>query len=392
MYEEKRVRFNWKGFFVKLLIILVVLVLIIKFLPINGGKLDANGHTKVFNNNLTKLKEVGNSYFNKDNLPKGDDEVKVTLKQLIKANKIKTLKGADKKVCNEDASYVKSYKKSIGYELEVYLECSGESETSHIYLGCYDGCSKTTTTTTTKVVTTKKSKNKSNSGNSSNTNTVKTTRRATTTTTTRIKKFVVIFNENGGSKISTQSVNAGNMALKPIDPVKNGYKFVGWYYNNSLYDFNKPVTENIVLIAKWELNKDVKTLSYTDTIYSVLSTYNEANEVNTKSILKVPDNINEFSNIKVKSVTYIKNIATNDDVSNYLNNRNKFFDYEETSINNISINNFGTLDNIELSKYVEGTNDRAVKWNGLVNSKCNNPVNNTCVYGIVYRVVWEYNI
>ena len=84
MYEEKRVRFNWKGFFVKLLIILVVLVLIIKFLPINGGKLDANGHTKVFNNNLTKLKEVGNSYFNKDNLPKGDDEVKVTLKQLIK--------------------------------------------------------------------------------------------------------------------------------------------------------------------------------------------------------------------------------------------------------------------------------------------------------------------
>ena len=48
-------------------------------------------------------------------------------------------------------------KKSIGYELEVYLECGEEKDTSYVYLGCYDECGNTTsqtrkTTTTTRLM------------------------------------------------------------------------------------------------------------------------------------------------------------------------------------------------------------------------------------------------
>lgn len=39
---------------------------------------------------------------------------------------------------------------------------------------------------------------------------------------------------------------------KPNDPVRNGYKFIGWYNNNKLYDFNSRVSNNIALEAKWE--------------------------------------------------------------------------------------------------------------------------------------------
>ena len=155
MYEEKKVKFNWKSFFLKLFILILVVVLIFMLLPL-GNKKEANGHSKAFNENFNSMKEVGNSYFTKDTLPDDNEEVKVTLRQLINSKKLKTLKGADKKVCNEDASYIKSYKKNIGYELEVHLECTDEKETSYIYLGCFDNCLVNPTSTTTKPTSTTK--------------------------------------------------------------------------------------------------------------------------------------------------------------------------------------------------------------------------------------------
>lgn len=39
---------------------------------------------------------------------------------------------------------------------------------------------------------------------------------------------------------------------------RTGYRFLGWFYENSLWDFNSPVTSNITLTAKWELiNYDI---------------------------------------------------------------------------------------------------------------------------------------
>lgn len=41
-------------------------------------------------------------------------------------------------------------------------------------------------------------------------------------------------------------------AHEPADPTRDGYAFLGWYNNkNQLYDFSKPVTADVSLIALW---------------------------------------------------------------------------------------------------------------------------------------------
>lgn len=38
-------------------------------------------------------------------------------------------------------------------------------------------------------------------------------------------------------------------------PTKENHTFLGWYYENELYDFNTKITKDMILIAKYELNK-----------------------------------------------------------------------------------------------------------------------------------------
>ena len=66
--------------------------------------------------------------------------------------------------------------------------------------------------------------------------------------------YTVTFNTNGANSISPQIVKAGDKAVKPADPLKSGYKFVGWYSDSSfttLFDFQSPITFDITLYAKF---------------------------------------------------------------------------------------------------------------------------------------------
>ena len=38
--------------------------------------------------------------------------------------------------------------------------------------------------------------------------------------------------------------------------MREGYKFLGCYSNNALFDFNTPVTTNLELVARWEKVED----------------------------------------------------------------------------------------------------------------------------------------
>lgn len=67
-----------------------------------------------------------------------------------------------------------------------------------------------------------------------------------------IKKYTVTFNSNGGSSVTSQTVNYGSKATEPTDPTKDGYTFVSWQLNGVDYDFTKAVTSNITLVATWE--------------------------------------------------------------------------------------------------------------------------------------------
>lgn len=253
MYEEKKSTFNWKSFLLKFIIITLVLVIVIKLLPFDQKK--TTGFSKVFTNNMSKLKEVGNNYFNEDNIPNDDEELIITLEQLEKEEKIDTLKDSNGNKCDSKNSYLKVFKISVGYELEVNLECGDEKDSSFIYLGCFNKCNTTTTTTTTTKKTTKKTTTKTTKKTTTTTknNNVNVDKTTTTTTTTTTKKqgYAVIFNVKGGSEVNNQYVLKGNKAVKPINPTKEGYSFAGWYLNDSLYDFNTVLNSNIILVAKW---------------------------------------------------------------------------------------------------------------------------------------------
>ena len=71
-----------------------------------------------------------------------------------------------------------------------------------------------------------------------------------------VETFIVKFETDGGTTISNQVVEKGNKVAKPIDPVKDGYKFAGWTLNDEVYDFTKIVENNIELKAKWEKIKE----------------------------------------------------------------------------------------------------------------------------------------
>ena len=70
--------------------------------------------------------------------------------------------------------------------------------------------------------------------------------------TTPSLKFTVSYDSNGGSYVPSETVEDGNAARRPNDPVRECYRFMGWYLNGVKYDFSKPVKGNITLEAKWE--------------------------------------------------------------------------------------------------------------------------------------------
>lgn len=54
-----------------------------------------------------------------------------------------------------------------------------------------------------------------------------------------------------GKRYAVGVVVSGKNAVAPIEPVKDGYVFAGWYIGNTKYNFIQPVMLDVVLNAKW---------------------------------------------------------------------------------------------------------------------------------------------
>lgn len=70
----------------------------------------------------------------------------------------------------------------------------------------------------------------------------------------RKTQYTVTFETNGGNKINSVKVNKNSTLSKPIEPIKDGYIFGGWYSDKECktsYDFGANVTKPITLYAKW---------------------------------------------------------------------------------------------------------------------------------------------
>ena len=77
--------------------------------------------------------------------------------------------------------------------------------------------------------------------------------------------FVIKFDTDGGSIVEDVTVKENEKVSKPVDPTKDGYSFVGWYYNDELYDFDSPVTSDMTLKAKWGSSGKVASVSLNKT-------------------------------------------------------------------------------------------------------------------------------
>lgn len=72
------------------------------------------------------------------------------------------------------------------------------------------------------------------------------------------KEYKVVFDVN--DKLTEEIVKSKEQVKKPKDPSLKYYKFVGWYLGNELYDFSKPVTKDLYLVAKFE--RKIYTISF----------------------------------------------------------------------------------------------------------------------------------
>lgn len=64
--------------------------------------------------------------------------------------------------------------------------------------------------------------------------------------------FTVTFVSNGGTEIAPQRIKQGEKAVKPMDPEKTNYVFVGWYNGETEWNFETmKVNGSVTLTAKW---------------------------------------------------------------------------------------------------------------------------------------------
>lgn len=470
MYEETKIKFDWKGFLIKFAILILVVILVIKLLPFErkNGEL-----SEAFNSNLSKLKATGSDFFTEDNLPKTTGESKtITLEDLENTGKISELHDSKGKNCDKTSSYIKAMKKSSEYEIEVHLVCGTEESTTYVYKQNYD--TTTTTTTTTTVATTKKNNNVSNGNANTNTNSggsyVKTTKQTITYTqkVTKAKKYAIVFNSNGGTSITSQYVKYGATATKPTNPTRSGYTFNGWYLNGKTYSFGTSVTSNIKLDASW--TKNGETPPTTDTNYYTVKfdsnggsyvysqtiasghraskPYNPTksnssfigwyykgklynfNTAVTKNItltavyettetfvtnvystgygssprttftvnhkLAIPKALDrsDYNDVRIKSLRFVRTLSTSTDMYNYSNQHSSTFEYNYTG-NEYFYGvpaNYAYISYATVSKANYGTYDRNVTWTGTVGYECGTKFNGNCLYGILYTVIWEYEV
>ena len=70
-----------------------------------------------------------------------------------------------------------------------------------------------------------------------------------------VAKVKVSFDANGGEPTpKAQEVEVGKKAVKPADPKKDGYKFLGWFSGSYSWNFDKDTVgkSDLTLVAQWE--------------------------------------------------------------------------------------------------------------------------------------------
>ena len=63
---------------------------------------------------------------------------------------------------------------------------------------------------------------------------------------------VTVTYKDGSDEYAKQIVQTGEKAIEPDVPSRQGYQFTDWYLDDTKYDFNTAVTEDMTLTARWK--------------------------------------------------------------------------------------------------------------------------------------------
>ncbi len=126
-------------------------------------------------------------------------------------------------------------------------------------------------------------------------------------------KKITVSIDDGIKDVYTQEIVYGGKISKPTDPVRTGYDFVDWYADNSysqVFDFNKPINEDVTIYAKWEayftLNPKGNGITSVTEHASNFQEIEIPDEIDGKAITLVC--ANAFKDIDVDKFTFGKNI------------------------------------------------------------------------------------
>lgn len=118
-----------------------------------------------------------------------------------------------------------------------------------------------------------------------------------------------------GTDIKTKSVKEGDKLNEPdIYPKREKYKFIGWYKDDELYDFNSEVNEDFTLVAKFVKSRITITYDLNGGSGSTIKT-----EINVGSIPNKPNNPKKFGYVftswTINDLEYNFDAPLNDDIT-----------------------------------------------------------------------------
>lgn len=192
MYEGVDYKFNWVSFAIKAGIFLLLIIIAFFVVKSTIGK---NKNTGSFEENLQTFKLAAIDYYSEKVLSLEENESlkKITLKEMIEKELIKTLYDEDGKKCDQDNSYAEAKKVDDSYEILVKLVCNTKTDISKtkIEVGS-DKQDEDENKTEDKPNETEKSEennNSSNTSNSSNSNNQGSSNNTNSTTTSKKKYY-----------------------------------------------------------------------------------------------------------------------------------------------------------------------------------------------------------
>lgn len=121
-----------------------------------------------------------------------------------------------------------------------------------------------------------------------------------------VKTYTVTFESNGGSSVTSETVEKGSKATKPTNPTKSGATFDKWYTDaacKKAYDFKKKVTKNITLYAGWIPDHTVTYYLNGGYVGSAPVSTTGTTTVGTAGVytVTIPDSLTNISNFTVAS-------------------------------------------------------------------------------------------